>query len=72
MTDDARKHLTMLERSVHLFLAHIDVVMLRPDSETRGEEIAALCNALDMQNKIAARFGLGMQRVGGKPRKIKR
>ena len=68
---ELRKRLKNLEASVHYFLAQMDVVMLTADSHARGKVIANLCNELDMQNQIAARFGLGVQRVGGKLRKVK-
>jgi hypothetical protein len=69
---DVHNNLKKLEAEVHYFLAHMDVLMLKPESPERGQAIAGLCNKLDMANQIAARFGLGQQRVGGKLRKVKR
>lgn len=75
MTDanrDALKYLKLLEANVNWFLARIDVLMLKPNSVERGKAIAALCNKLDIENQIAARFGFGMHRVGGKLRRVRR
>lgn len=69
---DVLHNLIRLEAEVHYFLAHIDVLMLKPESVERGQAIAGLCNKLDMANQIAARFGLGKHRVGGKLRKVQR
>lgn len=69
---EVHSNLKKLEAEVHYFLAHMDVQMLKPESPERGQAIAGLCNKLDMANQIAARFGLGQQRVGGKLRKVKR
>lgn len=63
-------NLRRLEVEVHYFLAHMDVLMLKPESVERGRAIAALCNKLDMANQIAARFGLGKRRVAGKLKKV--
>jgi hypothetical protein len=72
MTNDkeTRKHLKTLEAEVHYFLAHMDVLMLKPNSVERGQAIASLCNKLDMANQVAARFGLGVHRVGGKLKRV--
>jgi hypothetical protein len=69
---EVRKQLKLLEAQVYVFLANVDVVMAgqKPAIE-RNEKIAELCNALDMANQIAARYGLGMHRVRGKPRKVR-
>lgn len=66
------KQLKLLEAQVNMFLANMGVIMLRKEGVERGKMIAEQCNALSMANQIAARFGLGIQRVGGKPRKVAR
>lgn len=62
----------ILGTQVIAFLAQIERLMLEPESRKRGEAIAVMCNALEMANDSAMRFGLGLQRKGVKLTKIKR
>ena len=56
----------ILGTQVISFLAQMDVLMLQPESKDRGAAIAVLCNALELANDSAMRFGLGLQRKGVK------
>jgi len=67
---DVLQNLIRLEAEVNYFLAHMDVLMLKPSTVERGQAIAGLINKLDMANQIAARYGLGKRRVGGKLKRL--
>jgi hypothetical protein len=60
-TSEYRKHLRDLTRHVTECLAAIDGEMAKPSSPERGKRIAAICNALNMSNDMAKRFGLGQR-----------
>lgn len=55
------KHLRDLTGAVKLCLAALDAEMAKPSSAERGSRIAKISNALQMQNDIARRFGLGQR-----------
>jgi hypothetical protein len=61
-----------LGMNVVAFLAKMDLVMLRPSSVDRGEEIGRLCAELEMANDRAMRFGLGLERKGVRLRRLSR
>ncbi len=52
-------HLRDLTNTVTKFLEALDAEMAKPSSHERGGRIAQLSNALNMQNDMARRFGLG-------------
>lgn len=53
------KHLRDLTDTVKICLASLDAEMAKPSSPERGGRIARISNALNFQNDIARRFGLG-------------
>jgi hypothetical protein len=55
-----------------LFLARMDVAMTQPSTFNRGTTISELCNALELANDSALRFGLDLERKGTKLRKVRR
>jgi len=57
---EVRRHLKELTQNVAVALARIDAVMDQPESNERGEMIAAIVNDLELANDSAMRFGLGM------------
>lgn len=56
---ELRKHLRDLTATVKICLEHLDAEMAKPSSPERGGKIARISNALNLQNDIARRFGLG-------------
>lgn len=56
---ELKKHLRDLTDAVKVCLQALDDEMVRPPSEARGSRIAKISNALNLQNDIARRFGLG-------------
>lgn len=54
-----KKHLRDLTATVKICLEHLDAEMAKPSSPERGGKIARISNALNLQNDIARRFGLG-------------
>jgi hypothetical protein len=69
---EQQRHFKILGTQIIAFLAQIERLMLEPESRKRGEAIAVMCNALEMANDSAMRFGLGLQRKGVKLTKLKR
>ncbi len=57
---DLTKHLRDLTGTVTQCLAAYDAEMAKPSSPDRGSRIAKISNALNLQNDIAKRFGLGL------------
>ncbi len=57
---ELKKHLTDLTKTVTVCVAQIDAEMCLPSTPERGGRIAKICNALNLQNDIAKRFGLGI------------
>lgn len=53
------KHLRDITACVTICLTHLDAEMARLSSPERGGRIARISNALNLQNDIARRFGLG-------------
>lgn len=53
------KHLRDLTATVKICLDHLDTEMAKPSGPERGGRIARISNALNLQNDIARRFGLG-------------
>ena len=68
MATPERKYLKELTTTVSQFLVAIDRVMQAEESGKRGKSIAHLCNALQLANDRAKRFGLGLD-FNGKPLK---
>lgn len=63
------KYLKSLVAAVSLHLDALDKVMQGPSTPKRGKKVAALCNALEMENDRARYFGLGVNwRKDKKPR----
>lgn len=58
-TRELRKHLRDLTETVRRCLIALDAEMKEPSTVQRGSRIAAISNALNLQNDIARRFGLG-------------
>lgn len=58
-TRELRKYLTVLATTTQRAIAALDAEMLKPHSNERGKRIAEVTNALEMQNDMAMRFGLG-------------
>lgn len=54
-----KKCLAALTTTVQRAIAEIDSEMLKPHGAGRGKRIAAITNALELQNDMALRFGLG-------------
>lgn len=52
--------LKLLCAEVRVYLAHMDVVMTKPQTPERGREIARLSNALEMVNDQTRYFVLGV------------
>ena len=52
-------YLRDLTEAVNTFIGLIDEEMAKPSSVQRGARIAQLTNALQIQNDLARRFGLG-------------
>lgn len=65
-------HFRLLGQQVVCFLAKMDLLMRREESVDRGKKIAKLCNALELANDSAMRFGLDLECKGVKLRKIRR
>lgn len=59
---EVRVHLRNLTQAVDHALSRFDAAMQGPSTEQRGRTIAAVSNALDMQNQIAKRFGLNRRK----------
>ena len=59
-----KRHLRDLTRNVGECLDAIDAEMERPSTPERSKRIAAICNALNMSNDMAKRFGLGQKQTG--------
>lgn len=59
MTDE-RKYLRELTAAVERHLSALDSEMSKPSDQERGRRVAALCNALELANDQALRFGLGV------------
>lgn len=57
---ELKKHLRDLTVCVTQCLAALDAEMLKPSTPERGSRIARISNALNLQNDIARRFGLGL------------
>lgn len=57
---DMKKHLTDLTSVVTQCLAAYDAEMCKPSTPDRSGRIAKISNALNLQNDIAKRFGLGI------------
>lgn len=57
---ELKKHLTDLTAVVTQCLAAYDAEMCKPSTPDRGGRIAKISNALNLQNDIARRFGLGI------------
>lgn len=55
---EARQQLRTLTQAVSHALAALDTVMQAPESPTRGKQIAAIANHLDMANDSALHCGL--------------
>ncbi|MBA7559109.1 hypothetical protein ES708_00722 [subsurface metagenome] len=55
-----KKHLRNLTVSVALGISLIDEEMEKPSNPDRGQRIATIANALEMQNDQAWHFGLGL------------
>jgi hypothetical protein len=75
MTTDRReqqRHFRILGTQVIAFLAQMDRLLLEPESRKRGAAIAEMCNALELANDSAMRFGLDLQRKGTRLTKVKR
>ena len=53
-----KKYLVQLTDVVDAHLNKIDLIMKEPESNIRGQEIAKLCNILNMANDCAKHFGL--------------
>lgn len=53
------KYLRILTKNVDQFLKWIDAEMQKPSTHDRGKRVAQACNALDLSNQHAKRFGLG-------------
>ncbi len=58
---DLKKHLRDLTEVVTQCLAAYDAEMCKPSNSDRGSRIAKISNALNLQNDIAKRFGLGVR-----------
>lgn len=56
---ELKKHLRDLTATVSQCLAALDAEMKEPSTVQRGSRIANISNALNLQNDIAMRFGLG-------------
>lgn len=69
---EMRKHLRSITAHVAAFAAAMDVQMLGKSTPDRGRRISELVNGLELQNDLALRFGLGLERRGGKLRKVRR
>lgn len=54
------KHLRELTDIVTQCLTALDAEMVKPSSPERGGRIAKISNALNLQNDLAKRFGLGI------------
>jgi hypothetical protein len=70
MTKDERKlrkDLKRLALAVRSHLSLLEQVMRQPESRKRGEAVARLCNALELENDVAIRFGLGLDQRTMKP-----
>lgn len=57
--DNLRKHLRDLVNVVERAVERIDAEMRKPSSPERGQAVAGITNALDLQKDLARRFGLG-------------
>lgn len=56
---ELRKHLRDLTETVTRCLVALDAEMKTPSTLQRGSRISNISNALNLQNDIAKRFGLG-------------
>lgn len=56
---ELRKYFTALTKMVGLAIRAIDAEMDLPSTPERGRKIARITNALELQNDMALRFGLG-------------
>lgn len=56
---ELRKHLKDLTAMTAAVIKALDAEMAKPSDLDRGKRIAKITNALEMQNDIAIRFGLG-------------
>lgn len=65
-TRELRKYLTVLTTTTERAIGAIDAEMRKPSTTGRGQQIARITNALELQNDLALRFGLGKTRA---PRK---
>lgn len=54
-----REQLKALTKVAQQCLDALDAEMAKPSSPERGQRIAAIANALNLQNSMARRFGLG-------------
>ena len=57
---DEKKYLKQLTDAVLQCLEAIDTEMKLPSTHERGQRIAKICNALEIANDLARRFGLGI------------
>lgn len=56
-----KRHLRDLTRDVGACLKALDAEMVKPSTPERGQRLAAICNALNLSNDMAKRFGLGQK-----------
>lgn len=56
-----KKHLRDLSAVVGQCVTALDAEMKQPSTVARGSRIANITNALQLQNDIARRFGLGVR-----------
>lgn len=54
-----RKHLRDLTSVVRRGVKALDAEMKRPATSERGTRVAQVCNALELANDMAVRYGLG-------------
>lgn len=56
---ELKKSLRKLTESVYFHLARLDKLMSEPATSLRVIKVARLANALEIENDIAVRYGLG-------------
>jgi hypothetical protein len=55
-----KKELKQLTTAVVWFLGELDSLMKQPSTRERGQQIATLCNDLELKNDSALHFGLDL------------
>jgi hypothetical protein len=59
---ETRKAFLRLTLAVRVCTTALDVEMMQPSTEERGKRVAKITNALELENDIARRYGLGLKK----------